>query len=771
MTGFFAATISPAHAGRFWAAATLCALVVLSNAGCGWFGGGKDRSMGKGPKIGGLVKDLPQVALPTAAPIEVTREDVMVAYERVYGQIPNTLQNHAVGKRLADLEMAVGEERDIEGLAQPYDRAVSLYEELLAASEGENRDEIVYQLARAHDIAGDTEQTVEYLDRLIAVHPDSRFIAEARFRRAEISFSFEDYEQAAADYAFVVDLGDASSYLTNAQYMLGWSEFKLGNLEAGLMSFFRVIDSRYAAAGEASETDTPAAEDTFLSSEVVDDSFRVVVLALGYLDGAATLAELMEERGRPGWQFLAYQRLATDYLDTERYLDSVATWSMFAERNPLDRQAPTASLNLIQTLIDGDFPSEIRPRKEEFVARYGIRSQFWTLHDEADRSHYVDTLKTYLTELSRLAHSEAQVAATGVAPAASSDAGPDSQAQKPKAAGKPSPEEAIRLYLQAADWYEQLVATFPSDPGVAENLFLLGEVYTEAGESARAVAAYQRVVREHPDFDKANEAGYAAILGLEMLVADSADLEREEWQRQEIGAQIEFAQVFPGDSRASPVQTDAANSLFALGDYEQAVGLAQEMLDAWPDAAPDLVRTASLIVGHGWFELGGFATAEAAYRRLRAMELPEADRDAVHERLLAAVYKQGEAAEAGGYVDDAINHFLRLKMIDQNAELTIKGHFDAVAIVEDAGRPADAARLLGEFRAQYPDHELTQGIDKRLASLFEVTRDYRQAAREYLSIAQRDPDEAVRRQSLYRAAELDDVRYFSQKVGAVARSG
>ena len=59
--------------------------------------------------------------------------------------------------------------------------------------------------------------------------------------------------------------------------------------------------------------------------ELLDDSLRVITLSLGYLDGAETLAEHMRAQGKPGWQYLAYQHLAEDYLDKERYLDSVNT--------------------------------------------------------------------------------------------------------------------------------------------------------------------------------------------------------------------------------------------------------------------------------------------------------------------------------------------------------------------------------------------------------------------------------------------------------------
>jgi tetratricopeptide (TPR) repeat protein len=353
------------------------------------------------------------------------------------------------------------------------------------------------------------------------------------------------------------------------------------------------------------------------------------------------------------------------------------------------------------------------------------------VHEQAVRDTYVDTLKAYLGELARVAHGAAQQ--TGI---------PDD-------------------YLAAAGWYEELIATFPDHPATAEYVFLLGEVYSEASEHGKAVAAYQRVVREFPDFEEAHEAGYAAILGYNELVGNSPVNELELWTRLKIDAQIEFALSFPDDARASAVQTAAADSLFGLEQYRQAVDLAQNLLMKRPDLAPEHRKTTLLILGHGWFELDTFATAEDAYKQLLELELEADEHNRVEQRLLAAVFKQGEASEAAGDPDDAIYHYLRLGELDHDAELAIQGHFDAVAVVESQGRIGHAAELLTDFRQRYPNHELGRDTSKRLADMYERTEDWPRAAAEYVQLSRNSAESDVQRQSVYRAAELylqlDDV--------------
>ena len=213
--------------------------------GCSWmpFFGGDDVLEDRSPRLAEVIADLPDVPATASVNQRPSREDVVAAYERVYGQIADRTENHAVGKRLADLKMGVGEERDIAGAESPYADAVVLYESLLENSEGEGKDEILYQLARANDVTGATATAVGYLDRLIDGYPDSPYIVEARFRRAEIAFSESRFRDAERDYRFVVDLGDTTPYWQNSVYMQGWAQFKLGDLEAGLASFFQVIDS------------------------------------------------------------------------------------------------------------------------------------------------------------------------------------------------------------------------------------------------------------------------------------------------------------------------------------------------------------------------------------------------------------------------------------------------------------------------------------------------------------------------------------------------
>jgi len=716
---------------RLWPAALIIGFIVTSISGCGLF---RSDSLAKvpGPRIAKVIDRLPELELEPAVKVEASQADVLAAYRSVYResgefdepQGSSAKQNQVLGRRLADLEMLRAQDRDASGelvigpdeLANtetprvtPYAPAKDLYTHLLANAQHEDRAQILYQLAQADDLAGDQESALDYLDQLIAEHGGSEHYLEARFRRAEMHFSNERYAQAADDFTVVSGAGEKGKYWLHATYMLGWSRFKQTQLDAAANEFYQVVE-------------TTAGSEVSGQQELLDDALRVLMLTLEYASGIDTLAEDMRERQKPNWQYLVYQRLADEYLAQERYLDGVATWQLFVDENPLDVRAPSAHVGMIKTLIAADFPSEIAPKKREFVARYGARSSFWTSHPASVREGYAPELGAYLAELSQASHAKAQTT------------------------------HARSDYLEAAQYYEQIVETFPMEPKLGDTLFLLGEVYTEAEEPESALAAYQRVVSDFPHHSQAADASYASILALDGLAqAATQGEQRTQWEAQRLVVQIDFATLFADDPRAPAVQAAAAQRLFEQGAFADASELAKQLLEAEVDLPLELDRTALLIVGHSAMELEEFAAAESAYSEHLRRIGPDQQ---VMDRLLASVYKQGELAEGNGETESAKQHYLRIAQLGPGSTLAAAAHFDAIAMVEVAGSVDQAVQLMDDFRRLYPADERARDIPVRLAALLESQNNYSGAAREYLKVARSSADIEQARQADYLAAEL-----------------
>jgi tetratricopeptide (TPR) repeat protein len=704
---------------------TVAIALIVGTSGCSTFGGlfdGWERP-DTGPDLASVVAELPDPPpAPDVAAARPDRESVVAAYRAIDQRLPDPAVNQAIGRRLADLAMEEADDRAAAGDTAAYSEAIAQYQALLDAARGDKRADVLYHLARAHDLAGDTVATATTLDRLIADHPGHPHVVEARFRRAEMAFSAGRWEAAEADYAYVVDAGHASRWWLNAVYMSGWARLRAGDPEHALERYFAVLEQTLGNPPELADRSATLDREDAADRELTADTLRATTLALTDLQGPTTLASAMAGRGRPSWQFTVYEALAAAYLERERFLDGVATWQAFVEGQPLDARAPVAHGHAIRILADAGFPSDVRREQARFVAAYGIKSEFWQVHGADVREPYLPVLRSYLDELAHAGHATAQA------------------------------EPTREHFAAAARWYEELIETFPADPEVPDYLFLLGELATDAGEAERAVAAYQRVMREFPAHPQAAEAGYAAVLGLGALAEREAAAEPA--RARHIEAELEFATRFPADARAAAVHVAAADGLFTARNYERAINEADSVLAARPDLDPGLRRTALTVVGHGQFEVGRFAAAEDAYRQLLATTLDAAVRASVTERLQAAVYRQAEVAERAGTPDAAVAHYLRLAEVDPHAELAIKGHYDAVAVLEAAGRPADAAALLERFRTRYPDHPLAADALRRLAALHESVGNGAAAAAAWREVAEADSDPEVRRQALYRAAEL-----------------
>ena len=86
-----------------------------------------------------------------------------------------------------------------------YDNAVSLYQQLLEAYPDYRRnDTVLYQLARAYEVGGRTDEALDVLNELVDKYPDTPLIDEVQFRRGEMLFLRKRYNDAEAAYQVVM---------------------------------------------------------------------------------------------------------------------------------------------------------------------------------------------------------------------------------------------------------------------------------------------------------------------------------------------------------------------------------------------------------------------------------------------------------------------------------------------------------------------------------------------------------------------------------------
>ena len=635
-------------------------------------------------------------------------------------------------RRLGDLELEATETQqlleNIDALNQDgYNSAVGLYQQLLEAYPDYRRnDTVLYQLARAYETGGRTDEALQVLDELVSKYPDTALIDEVQFRRGEMLFLRKRYNESEAAYQVVVKYGEESRFYEQSLYKLGWSQFKLAWHEDSLSPFFELLDRKVGdidiGEGEQRLQSLKRAE-----RELVEDTFRVLSISFSYMEGATSIDTFLARRNNPHYSYIIYRNLGDLYLEKERFQDAALTYEAFVEHDPYHAKAPLLQVEVIEAYKQGGFPSLVLDGKKHFVERYGMDGQFWVRNPRESNTEVASYLKTNLTDLAQYYHAEAQK------------------------------DGAKSDYQEAANWYRKYLAYFPGEPDSANTNFLLAEILFESEDFAAATFEYQRTSYEYGVHEKSAEAGYAAILAFREHEKQLEGPAKEEWHAQYLDSGLKFADTYPEHPESGAVLTTVAEDLFRQNQFDLAIAVGEAVVAKQPAVDSKLLRTAWTVIAHSQFDLANFSVAEASYYSLRNFT-PADDVEAgqeIKDRIASSIYKQGEQARDNGDLETAITHFTRLGQAVPDSDIRATAEYDAAAALINLQAWDRASGVLEQFRADYPDSQFADDVTQKLAVTYLEAGRSGQAAAEFERIANADSSsDDVRREALWKASEL-----------------
>jgi tetratricopeptide (TPR) repeat protein len=640
------------------------------------------------------------------------------------------LQTEAL-RRLGDMEMELGdalrgEEPGAAAGAAETRAAIELYSRLLDDHPDYDRaDVVLYQLARAWEAQGEPERALARLDQLVTRFPDSVRYVESQFRRGEILFSAQRWHESEAAYAAVIAAGSGTEFFDQALYKHGWTLFKQSATEQSAQSFMVLLD-RLLLDPAAADGVRPFESLSRADRELVEDTFRALSIQFAGLEGGKTLGEAVDAHGETAYAWMLYDSLGDLLVEKERFTDAADAYHGFVQRNPTHARAPELQDRAVDAYLKGGFADLALEAKQEFVKLYAFGSPFWAGRERSSAPEVVAQLKSHLQDVARYQHATAQ------------------------ATHDPAD------YAAAAASYRQYLDSFPDDPELAESHFMLADVLFESGAYREATAEYEHTAYDYPRHARSAEAGYAALVSYDKEEARLAGDEKAGWHLASIEAALRFAEAFPQHPEAGRVRLRAAQQLFNLGDYERASVVAKQATTNDLPLEPDELRTAWNIVADSAFETGRFVEAESAYRQVLA-RTPEdaASRSDMSERLVASIYKQGEAKQAAGDTEGAVADFLRIGALAPDSAIRATAEYDAAALLIREKQWERAIPVLEAFRRDHPDHPLAASVPQNLALAYTEAGRPLQAAREFEGISE-NPGEAadVRRAALVEAATL-----------------
>jgi tetratricopeptide (TPR) repeat protein len=165
--------------------------------------------------------------------------------------------------------------------------------------------------------------------------------------------------------------------------------------------------------------------------------------------------------------------------------------------------------------------------------------------------------------------------------------------------------------------------------------------------------------------------------------------------------------------------------------------------------------------------LGDYPKAEHAYARVLEMT-PAGDdsRQAVVDNLAAAIYKQGEQANAAQDPRAAADHFLRIKQVAPASKIRPLAEYDAGAALIRLQDWAGAASVLDSFRRPIRTTAETEAT-KQMAFVYRQEGNVSRAAGEYERVAAEADDPKLRREALLEAGELYETSKLMDRALAV----
>jgi tetratricopeptide (TPR) repeat protein len=719
----------------------MSALLVTGCQALGWEQGISDMPAVRPGTLASLspVKTPQETDLENVTAGAVSLDAVMRSYRELLPLVDDPARQVTIRHRLADLEFARAERVMTDTAEDDLSGAIAAYTNLLAEyPEREDNDQIYYQLARAWGLRGMTRQQLSALNTLVTQYPHSEYWVEAQFRRADILFingRYHDAEQAFEKVTTAsTERGADPSFLMNAHYMKGWSQFKQGRYQQALLSYMDVLDLIMPGSGAAQ---APGQRYQTLT----EDLFRVMGLSLSYLDGADTLRNLFRKTGSRPYETLVYDRYSTLLAERERYSDAVNVLDTYIDEHPDSPWAPHYHMRIIRTLERAGFHKSIPARKAGFVANYGIYSDYWPEAD-AETLAYIETqLKILLPELA-----DRHYLLAGEARKHAHNA------------------DANTHYRKAAAYYSEFAATFPNHPRTPERLFLLAETYLELQAWPDAIHTFERIAYDFPAAGKmpeqAAEAGYASVLAFREYVRaqanDNPSAVPEVQQAQQLN-RLRFVNAFPQDARAPGVYYIALQREFDLKHPETVISMADRLITWQPAADAGLVTETLLLRGHSLFELERYREAEQSYRDALAM-MPATDdrRPGIQNNLAATVFRQAEQLANAGNTEAAVSEYLRVGVVAPATGLHANAEYEAASLLMSATRWQDAIAVLASFRSQFPGHELAATVPAKLALAYRETEQWEKAGDELNRMVAMATTPEERRENLQIAAELYD---------------
>lgn len=667
--------------------------------------------------------------------VSTDRNAAIVAYRDHLTRYADSTDYDALSRRLADLLLEEAAQLHLDGMEQAgntaaieaYSEAITHYKYLLAKNPpAPEKTELLYQLSRAQQESGSSQEAMASIDRLLLQEPDDsiELRADTLFRRGEMMFSMGNYLEAARSYQSVVDMGPHTPPYHQSLYKLGWSLFKQEHYWKSLDPAFLFLDLKLPP---SKPYEQQVAQLSGADGEQVADMFRLSGMSFSQLGGLSAVERYLAGNNKHSYERQIYRELAGLYEERQQTSETVKVLMTLARSEPLNAEAPRLTAKVISIYDEAGFQNRSTAMKIEFVQTYGKESDFWTQHSAENFPDIVALLRSSLRQLADLFHTE--TLRTG-APASAD---------------------------QAEHWYREYLAANENAADVSHMRLKLAELLYEINRYPDALKEYDLAASSGDlDLQTTEAAALGAIYASEQILKSSGPANRAALAQSATSRHIKFVESYPHNPLAPPLLVKAGTALLQKRQYLQALKLGKHAASVSTGVPPEMTRVGWTLVAQASYALQDYPAAIEAYQEALLQEAAkDTPAQALREGLAMATYKQAGQLLAQGDTARAAALYHQVIEIAPEAAIRSSATYDAATALLIQEEWIPAIGTLKQYRADYPQDELQGEVTKKLAYAYEQNGDYAKAIAEYQRLGHnRQLPESTRREALIRAAML-----------------
>ena len=619
------------------------------------------------------------------------------------------------------------------------EKAVETYLRILSEfPRFKDTDKILFFLAHEYRELGRYGAMIKQYETLVSRFPKSPLVLDAYLVLGDYRFDRQDLSGAKRYYQKILDAPNSSA-TPMAHFKMGWVHLNESDYREALRQFERAV-----------VTDVKLADAKNKDTRVRDKRVDVTREAL------TDLAYAYTEVYRPRSALKYFRRLAPTRnmyrLALEKLARRYFVKQDFSSAAMVYREIANLSYDAETNL---DFTARIYESTKNI-------SNFRRVH--ADVEAMLTALNGYRFDW-RIARAQRD-AATQDFEVYTRDLTTRAQSQAIK--GKSS-----RQQLRVALAYTRYLESFPQSDHRREMLENLADTLFEAKLFLRAGDRYEEAARLAPDAKAKEEALYSACASFYEVLKNSSKLPRFDriWAQQGlIHNGVAYVAAFPKSRKVPQIKINIGRSYYEAGQFEQAVGVFDEFLDAYP-RHPGAKAVAELILDT-YAQRQDFAGLAEKARELQQRRIG----NAAFQRRLTTMAKQAEERQIGEVIltasiedggdRDAGAQLRRYWERNKSSPVAEKTLYTAFVQFKEARNFEKTFETGNQFIGAYPRSQYLGDVFGTLASFTSQTGEYEQAAVYLEEYYKRFPNDPTAQRTLAQAAAIKQL--VGDHRGAVA---